>query len=280
MSDTAVREGTALASAGSTRPLGRVQVQPVSGRRVIWSEWLKFRTLRSTWAVLAGAVLGMVVLGGIIAYNTRNPAGLAPEDSAPSSTLQGYYLGQLLIASLGVLFVTGEYSTGMIHSTIAAVPRRLPVLMGKFVVFTVLVGVAMTAASLTAFVVAQSVTARYRPGYALSDPGVLRVVIGTGIYLTLIGLLGSAIGWIVRSTPGALVAVVGLLLVVPVLFGNLLGHWGRTVAGYLPSGAGASFATTYGALNGLSAWTGFGVLVAWVVVVFLVAAVLLRRRDA
>lgn len=258
----------------------RLRVGPVTWPRAAWSEWLKFATLRSTWAVLGAAVLGMVVLGAVIAYNTRNPAGLDPEDTVPSATLQGYYLGQLLIASLGVLVVTGEYSTGMIRSTFAAVPRRLPVLTAKLAVFAVIVAVAMTAASLAAFTLAQAVMSRYRPGYSLSDPGVLRVVIGTGIYLTLIGLIGSAIGWIVRSTPGALVTVVGLLLVVPVLFGNLLGSWGRTVAAYLPTGAGASFSTTHGNPNGLSPWTGFGVLLAWVVVGFVVAAVELRRRDA
>ena len=234
---TAGQVTTGRRTAGDPPPAARVAVRPVTWGRVVSSEWLKFRTLRSTWAVLGGAVLGLVVIGGIIAYNTRNPAGLAPEDAAPSATLQGYYLGQLLIASLGVLVVTGEYSTGMIRSTLAAVPRRLPVLTAKFGVLAVLLLVVMTAASFAAFTSAQAITARYRPGYSLTSPGALRVIVGTGVYLTLIGLIGAAIGWIVRSTPGALVTVAGLVLVAPVLFANLLGRWGRDISHYLPNGA-------------------------------------------
>ncbi len=85
--------------------------------------------------VLAAAVAGMVVFGAIIAYNTRNPAGQDPEDLVASGPLQGYYLGQLLMGALGVLVVSGEYSSGMIRATLAAVPTRLPVLIGKTVVF-------------------------------------------------------------------------------------------------------------------------------------------------
>lgn len=280
MSTSATVLRTPVEPDGQGAQVARVAVAPVTFGRVVRSEWLKFRTLRSTWSVLAAAMVGVIVIAGIIAWNTRSGTGLAPEDSAPSATLQGYYLGQLLIASLGVLFVSGEYGTGMIRSTLAAVPRRLPVLVGKAVVFTAIVLVAMTATAFAAFLLAQSITARYRPAYSLSDPGVLRVVVGTGVYLTLIGLVGAAIGWIVRSTAGALVTVAGLVLVLPVVFGSLFGAWGRHVAAYLPNGAGASFSTTYRNPGGLSAWTGFWVMLAWAVVTFGIAAVLLRRRDA
>ncbi len=253
---------------------------PVSQAKVIRSEWLKFRTLRSTLAVLGAAVVGMLVLSAVIGYNTRHATGIAPEDSAPSGVLQGYFLGQLLIGSLGVLFVTGEYSTGMIRSTLAAVPRRLPVLRAKVVVFALVVATAMIAASVGAFLIGQAVLSQYRPAHSLSDAGALRVVIGTGVYLTLIGLLGSALGWIIRSTPGALVTVVGLLLVIPVLLGNLLGAWGRHVAEYLPSVAGGSWAQSLRGPDSLAPWTGLAVLATWVVAGLLIAAVQLRRRDA
>ena len=247
-------------------------------RRVIGSEWIKFRTLRSTLVVLAAAMLAMVAIALIIGYNTRDLAGIPdPEDRVPSATLQGYYLGQLLIGSLGVLFVTGEYSTGMIRSTFAAVPRRLPVLWAKLVVFVM---VTMTATSLVAFVAAQSVISSSRPAFSLSDPGVLRVVIGTAVYLTLLGVIAAALGWIMRSTPGALVAYVATILVIPVLFSTVLGSWGKDVAKYLPTQAGASFSTTLGQFIGLGPWTGLAVLVAWAVGAFAVAATLLRRRDA
>jgi ABC-2 type transport system permease protein len=180
---------------------------------------------------------------------------------------------------LGVLFVTGEYSTGMIRSTMVAVPRRLPVLWAKLLVFLTVTAVSMIVASLVAFLAAQALLSRYRPGFSLGGPGVLRVVLGTGIYLTLVGLIGMALGWIVRSTPGALVAYIATVLVLPAIFANVLGSWGKDVAQFLPSQAGASFSTSLHEPPALAPWTGLGVMALWVVGGFLVAAVALRRRD-
>lgn len=260
-----------------------IDAQPVTLMRVIRSEWIKFWSLRSTWAVLGTAILGMIVLGLVVAYNTRHlTSNLQPNDIAPSATLQGYYLGQLLIGALGVLFVSGEYSTGMIRSTLVAVPRRFPVLWAKLAVFVSVTAVAMIAVSVMAFLGAQALMSQYRAGFSLSDPGVLRVVIGTGIYLTLVGVIGGALGWIVRSTPGSLVAYFGVILVLPVLFGNALGNWGKEVAQFLPSQAGASFATSVpeSPAYSLSPGAGLLVLAAWVILAIAVAAALLRRRDA
>jgi ABC-2 type transport system permease protein len=257
---------------------GRVD-GPVTLRGVIASEWLKFRSLRSTLLVLAAAVVAMVVFGAVIAFNTRNPAGLDPEDVVASGPLQGYYLGQLLMAALGVLVVSGEYSSGMIRATFAAVPRRTPVLVAKAVVFTVVVGISMIAASVVAFLVAQAVLSGHRPTYRLSDGSTLRVVVGTGVYLTLVGLVGSVLAWVVRSTPGALVATFAVILVVPILLELVFPSWGTYIAAYLPTGAGQSFSTSLTAPHALSPWTGLAVMVAWVVVGMVGAAVALKRRD-
>ena len=259
------------------------EAQPVTVRRVIKSEWIKFWTLRSTWAVLGAAIVGMLVLALVVAYNTRHlTSNLQPNDIAPSATLQGYYLGQLLIGALGVLFVSGEYGTGMIRSTLVAVPRRLPVLWAKLVVFVTVTAASMITVSIVAFLCAQALLSHYRSGFSLSDPGVLRVVLGTGIYLTLVGMIGGALGWIVRSTPGALVAYFAVVLVLPVLFGDALGNWGKEVAQFLPSQAGASFSTSIpeSPHYSLSPWVGLLVLVGWVAVALAVAAGVLRRRDA
>lgn len=252
----------------------------VSQKGVIASEWLKFRSLRSTLLVLAAAAAGMVAFGAIIALNTRNPAGLDPEDVVASGPLQGYYLGQLLMGALGVLVVSGEYSTGMIRATLAAVPTRLPVLVAKAAVFTVVVGLTMVAASVVAFLVAQAFLSGYRPTFSMSDASTLRVVVGTGIYLTLVGLIGSVLAWIVRSTPGALVATLAVILVLPILFELVFPSWGTYIAAYLPTGAGQSFSTNLAPPHALSPWTGLAVMVAWVVLGLFTAAVLLRRRDA
>ncbi|HEX4659091.1 MAG TPA: ABC transporter permease subunit [Streptosporangiaceae bacterium] len=256
--------------------------QPVTLRRVIRSEWIKFWTLRSTWAVLGAAVVGMLALAVVVAYNTRHlTSNLQANDIAPSSTLQGYFLGELLIGALGVLFVSGEYSTGMIRSTLVAVPRRLPVLWAKLAVFVTVTAVSMVTVSVVAFVSAQALLSRYRTGFSLSDPGVLRVVIGTGVYLTLVGMIGAALGWIVRSTPGALVAYFAIVLVLPVLFGDALGNWGKEVAQFLPGQAGASFSTSIpGSSYSLSPWAGLLVLAGWAAAGLAIAAGVLRRRDA
>ena len=256
--------------------------RPVTLRRVIHSEWIKFWTLRSTRAVLGAGIVGMLVVALLVAYNTRHlSSNLQANDIAPSSTLQGYYLGQLLIGALGVLFVSGEYGTGMIRSTLVAVPRRLPVLWAKLAVFVTVTAVSMIAVSIVAFLCAQALLSHYRTGFSLSDPGVLRVVIGTGVYLTLVGMIGVALGWIVRSTPGALVAYFAVVLVLPVLFGEALGNWGKEVAQFLPDQAGASFSTSIPESSyTLSPWVGLLVLAGWVAVALALAAGVLRRRDA
>ncbi|MEO6511446.1 MAG: ABC transporter permease [Nocardioides sp.] len=253
---------------------------PVTQWGVVASEWLKFRSLRSTLFVLAAAVLGMIAFGAIIAFNTRNPAGLDPEDVVASGPLQGYYLGQLLMGALGVLVVSGEYSSGMIRATLAAVPRRVPVLVAKALVFTVVVGIAMVVASVVAFLVAQAVLSGHRPTFSLSDGSTLRVVLGTGVYLTLVGLIGSVFGWLVRSTPGALVATLAVILVLPILFGLVFPSWGSYIAAYLPTGAGQSFSTSLAQPHALSPWVGLAVMMAWVAAGLVASAVVLQRRDA
>jgi ABC-type transport system involved in multi-copper enzyme maturation permease subunit len=258
-----------------------VPTEPVTLRRVVTSEWIKFRTLRSTLIVLAAAILGMLVVALLVAWNTRHlTPNIDANDHVQSSTMQGYYLGQLLIGALGVLFVTGEYSTGMIRTTFTAVPRRVPVLWAKLVVFVTVTLISMIVSCVVAFVGSQALISHYRPAYSLTGPGVPRVVLGTAVYLTLIGMVGAALGWIVRSTPGALVAYVAVILVIPVLFGAVLGSWGKHVAEYLPSSAGAAFINTVPESPSLSPWTGLGVLAVWVVLALMAAFVQLRRRDA
>ncbi|NYJ73273.1 ABC transporter permease [Allobranchiibius huperziae] len=258
-----------------------IRSEPVSLPRVVTSEFIKFRSLRSSWAVLGGAVLGMLVVALIVGYNTRHlTKNLQPDDVVASSPLQGYYLGQLLIGALGVLFVSGEFSTGMIASTMAAVPKRLPVLWAKLLVFTSIVLVSMTTASVIAFLLGEGVIGHFRASYGLGDPTALRVALGTGVYLTLVGVIGGALGWIVRSTPGALVAYFATVLVVPVLFNSVLGTWGKDVGKYLPSTAGASFVSSLREPQTLTPWVGLAVLGVWAVVAVAVAAAQLRRRDA
>jgi ABC-2 type transport system permease protein len=272
----------ATAQPASVRPPREmVRSEPVTLSRVVTSEWIKFTTLRSTLSVLAGAAFGMLLIALLVAYNTRHLSlSLDPNDVVPSSTMQGYYLGQLLIGALGVLFVTGEYSTGMIRATMTAVPRRVPVLWAKLIVFVAATLSVMTVMCVVAFVCAQGLISHYRTGFSLGDPGALRVVLGTAVYLTLVGTIGAAIGWIVRSTPGALVTYLAVVLVVPVLLGGAMGNWGKHVAQYLPSQAGASFINTIRDQPSLHPWPGLGLMALWAAVFIAIAIATLTRRDA
>lgn len=252
----------------------------VSFPRAVHAEWIKFSSLRSSWAMLAAAVLGMVAIALVVAYNTgRHHAGLAPEDAVLSATLQGYHLADLLMGILGVLFVSGEYATGMIRSTLSAVPKRVPVLLAKATVLGAVVLLTMTIATVVSFFSSQALLGHYHHGWSLSDPTGVRVVFGTAIYLTLVALLGSAFGWIVRSTPGGISSLVGVQLVLPVLLG-LFGTVGRNVVQFLPGAAGESFAVSLHAPNTLTPGAGLAVQMAWVLGALFIAALLLRRRDA
>ena len=227
-----------LPSPTDAGPAGRVDGH-VTLPRVIASEWLKFRTLRSTVLILVAAMLAMVAFGAIIAHNTRNPAGLDPEDLVASGPLQGYYLGQLLIGCAGR--ARGQRRVLLGHDPGDPGRRTTPAAGAGGQAASSSPwssGIAMIAASVVGFLVAQAFLSGYRPTYSLSDPDVLRVVVGTGVYLTLVGLLGGAIGWIVRSTPGALVALFALILVLPVLLLLFHGAWGTHVGAWLPTGAG------------------------------------------
>jgi ABC-2 type transport system permease protein len=257
-----------------------VESQPVTVRRAVASEWVKFRSLRSSALMLAGACLGMVAIAMIVGWNTRTiSTRLDPEDIVSSAVLQGYFLGQLLIGSLGVLFVSGEYSTGMIRSTMSAVPRRTPVLAAKTIVFTTVTSITIIPACVIAFIAGQAIISHSRTGYSLSDPGVPRLVLGTGIYLVCIGLIGAACGWLVRNTPGALVTYFALILVLPGIFGNVLGNWGKDIAQYFPSEAGRSFVSSLQLPYTLSTRIGFTVLIAWVIIGLALSAFSLRTRD-
>ncbi|WP_208777451.1 hypothetical protein [Streptomyces griseorubiginosus] len=168
---TPATEMVAGQAAGPVR--SEVASEPVSVPRAVASEWIKFRTFRSSWAILAAAVVAVISIGLIVACDTRHVTpSIDPEDLAQSSTMQGFLLAQLLIGSLGVLVVSSEDSTGMIRSTFAAVPRRLPTVWAKALVFVTVVGVTMTVAVVVAFLSSQGLLSHYRTGYSLTDSGV------------------------------------------------------------------------------------------------------------
>ena len=176
------------------------------------------------------------------------------------------------------MLVAGEYSTGMIRSTLAAVPQRLPVLWGKAIVFGGVTLVSMLVAALAAFFGGQAILGTQ--GVSLFDTGVLRAVVGAAVYLTGVGLLGLALGALLRGTAAAIGALFGGMLVVPGLFPLLPSSWNDTVGPYLPSHAGESFMSVTPSAGMLGPWAGLAVFAGYIVAALAAAAILLKRRDA
>ena len=273
---------------GSPSPVVRPYVAqanpaPVTLRRVISSEWVKLWSLRSSWITLLLAVAGLVVVavvGGVLTnqdWAHMHPGELAHFNPIDRS-LVGLNFSQLAIGVLGVLFISGEYGTGMIRSTLAAAPKRLPVLWAKAILFCSVTFVLMEIAGFAAFLAGQAALGTH--GTTLSAPGAFRATSGTGLYLTVVALLGIALGFVIRSTAGGIAALVGLLLVLPGILAILPASWQDNIGPYLPATAGAALYTVRPDGASLAPWTGFGVFVLYAVAAVIAAAVVLTRRDA
>jgi len=192
----------------------------------------------------------------------------------------GLGLGQLAICVLGVLVITSEYSSGTIRASVLATPRRYPMLIAKGLVFGALVFVIGEAVAFGSFFLGAAIVHSHFP-VALSQPGVTRAVIGSGLYLTVLGLFALAIGSLIRHTAGAVTTVIGLVLVIFNLTALLPYSWGAHIHAYMPTVAGVLI-TQDKAQAGqlLSPWQGFGVFCAWTALLLIIGGYLLQRRDA
>jgi ABC-2 type transport system permease protein len=259
--------------------------QKVTPARVVLSEWTKLRTLRSTvWSLLAAVVfvIGFSILVPSVVrahwppHDPRDAIGFDPV----GVSLVGGFFAQLAIGVLGVLLMTGEYATGMIRATLAAVPKRLPVLWAKALVFAVTTLVLMIPTCFIGFFIGQSLLSSKHIQTSLSQPHVPRAVIGTALYIAGIGLLGLGLGALLRNTAGAISTLFGLLFVVPVVVHFLPASWSDAIGKYLPSNAGQGIYSLHPDTTLLGPWTGFAVFLLYAVVALLLAAVGLVRRDA
>jgi hypothetical protein len=147
-------------------------------------------------------------------------------------------------------------------------------------VFAVVAFVLTEVSAFVAFFAGQALLSGQHIQTTLSAPGVLRAVFGTGLYLTVVGLLGVGLGWIIRSTAGSIATLFGLLMVLPLLAGALPQSWANNINRYLPSNAGQALLDVHQSSTALAPWTGFGVFCLYAAVAIAVAAVLLKRRDA
>jgi len=258
----------------------------VTQARVARSEWTKFVSLRSTrWSLGVGFLLTIalpIVFGAVTAshwahMSAGERAGRRPLDIA----LAGVNVAQLAIAVLGVLVITGEYSTGMIRSSLIAVPKRLPVLWAKIGVYAVVSFVLTVPAVIIAFFASQAVLSRHHIlQISFGDPGVARSLLGGALYVTLVGIFALGIGAIVRNTAGGIATFAGIFFIIPPLMNILPVSWNNAISRYLPSEAGRQLFSLHQGAHSLSPTMGGLLMLGYCALAVAVAAVLLVRRDA
>jgi ABC-2 type transport system permease protein len=257
----------------------------VTQMRVTHSEWTKLWSLRSTrWSLLV-AVIAMTGLGMVIAaVQMAHWTHLSPSDRLTLNPVDvstgGFHFAQLAIGVLGVLVISGEYSTGMIRSSFAAVPRRLPVLWGKLLTFGGVTLGLMLPAALISFFGSQAILQQHHVQTTFGSPHVARAVVGSALFLTVVGLMGLALGALIRSTAGGIATLAGVLFVLPGIADILPNSWGDSISPYLPSSAGEAIMAIHPDPTALAPWTGFGLFCLYTALALAAAAVLLVRRDA
>lgn len=274
-------------------PTGQVQAGParqhaghVTLLNVLRSEWTKLWSLRSTrWSLLA-SFIAMAGLGPLIAavqmsrWDRMGFHDRATFD-AINTGVGGYHLAQLAVGILGVLVITGEYTTGMIRSSLLAVPRRLPVLWAKILVFATVTFVLMLIASMISFFAVQAIVTQHHLQHGIGYPGALRTVIGGALFLTVLGMMCVGLGGIMRNTAGGIAAFVGLLFVLPGISAILPSSLNNSISPYLPLSAGTTVAShTFDNPNHLAVWAGFALFCGYAAVAILGAAISITRRDA
>ena len=287
------------------QPPGRVGL-----RRAMAAEWTKLWSVRSTTWTLVGTAVAVV---GLCALGTGTVSPTDFIDDPTRRSLIGVFLGQLIFGVLGVLVVSAEYGTGTIRATLSAVPRRPVVLSAKIIVFGAVAVVISEILTFSAFALGQAIlSAKHAVGTkaaavqraqqlgvkiphnlqallsngsaSLGQPGVLRAVIGAGLYLAVLGLLALGLGTIVRHTAGAISAFVGVVLVLPIIVEALPTGLSNALARYLPANIGLVMFSTQGVpdrvASAFSPWTGFALLVFYTVVALGIGCWVLVRRDA
>lgn len=259
---------------------------------VLRSEWIKLRSLRSTvWSYVAVVVI-VVGMALVLASSIAAGGGNAPDTLGGSAEAQaglfvqsstvGVFLGQLVVAVLGVLVIGGEYSTGMSRSTFTAVPRRLPVLAAKTAVLFVVTFLVGLAATVLAFVASAAVYAPHDVSASLADPDVFMPLLGASLYLALVAVFSLGVGMMVRASAGGIGIVLAFLLVVPTILQLVPADWAQDIHPYLLATAGTNmFAPAE--ITGpevLTTWEDLLVVFGWVAASLAGAATLLVKRDA
>src|SRR5215831_12123553 len=304
--------------ATTTAPALRLSaLPPATGQAglagAIRSEFTKLRSVRSTYWTIAALFIvsvGVAAIAGFgIANNIHNnPQNKAGMDATQASLIAFFEFGQLIIAVLGALVITSEYSTGMIRTSLTAQPRRGVVYAAKLIVFTTVSLIVSLITSFTAFFVGQaamsgsgvsaslfhSVTVprdvmmtppnnvQFIGTIVISPSTVLTAIIGCALFVTAAALIAFGLGAIIRHTAGAITAAFGLLFVIPIIVQILPDTWRWDIMRFFPDAAGRVLSVTIGQHNPhlWSAWPQFGVTLIYAAVLLVVGVYLFRRRDA
>lgn len=239
------------------------------------------------WTLLTMSVItvGVAIIAGLSiagSWKTMSPGDRLRFDPT-NVALTGLLFSQLVIGVLGVLVMSAEYGTGTIRATLAAIPNRPMVLATKSAVFAAVALVVGEALSFVAFLVAQALFRSPAPHATLSQPGVLRAVVGGGLVIAVLGLFALGLATIIRHTAGAITAFVGTLLVLPLLVEALPSSIGQPIAKFLPLNISDTMTTVkhaVGQSQAFSPWAGFGILCAYAIGALVIGGILMARRDA
>jgi ABC-2 type transport system permease protein len=252
---------------------------------VVRSEWLKFRSVRSS---VTGVVVTLVFTIGLAAlissvvrghWATMVAARQLTFDPV-SSSLVGVLLAQFAVGVIGALFVTSEYSSGSMRTTLTAVPKRIELTFAKLLVLLASMLVVGEVACFASFLLGQSIYSGVVPTASLSNGATLRAVVLAGVYLTLLSALAFGLGLIMRHSAACISVFVGVLLIVPLIFAFLPQSWQNAGEKYLPSELGQAMVSPTPIANDFGAWTSLIVLVVYAVVLVAIGTTLFTRRDA
>lgn len=276
---------TVLSGVGSPPPAtGGARSRRARFGDVARSEWVKLISVRSTWVTLVVTVALGVGIGTLISHLAGSrylQDRIAHATWDPTAvSFRALTISQLAIAVLGTLVVTSEYGTGMIRTTLTAVPRRGRLLGAKAAVFGIVALVAGEITAFAAFLAGQAAIGSAAPHAGFSQPDVLRAVVGAGLYLAVIGLLAVAVGTALRNTAAAISTMVALLFVLPGLVQALPASWSNVITEWWPTEAGSQIYAVQRDAHSLAAWSGFAVLVVFTAAVFALAQWVLVKRDA
>lgn len=252
---------------------------------VTHSEWIKFRSIRSTVMGVIVTIVLTVGLGALITsairahWSTASFTDRLTFDPV-SSSLGGVLFAQFAVGVIGTLFITSEYSSGSIRTTLAAVPHRIRLTLGKLIVLVASVIVVSEAVCVITFLMGQAIYSGVVPSVSLSSGPVLRAVLMAGVYLTLLAVLGFSLGLILRQSAACISVFTSLLLILPIIIFFLPTSWQNHVVKFEPSELGRAMMSIGSPTQSFGPGSATIVLGVYVLAVLGVGAVLLVRRDA